>query len=174
MNEPSIVRAAQRGDLLAIDALLDTLAPYVGQICGTIALDDGPDAAQEALIQILRDIGQLRSPEALRGWARRIATREAIRHARKARRLQPLPDGFEPSSTPVPEAAADIERILRELEPEQRAILILRDLDGLSEREAAEQLGVALGTVKSRLHRARTAFTRLWHADEPQRKGTDG
>ena len=173
MTEPAVVRAAQRGDLLALDTVLDALVPYVGRICGAIALDDGPDAAQEALIQIVRDIGQLRSPEALRGWAGRIATREAIRHAHKARRLQPLPDGFEPSTTPVPDAAADIERVLRELEPEQRAILILRDLDGLSEREAAERLGVALGTVKSRLHRARSAFARLWNAGETGTEGTD-
>ena len=50
----------------------------------------------------------------------------------------------------------------RAFAPEQRAILVLRDVDGLSEAEAARLLGVAEGTVKSRLHRARSAFARRW------------
>jgi RNA polymerase sigma-70 factor (ECF subfamily) len=50
------------------------------------------------------------------------------------------------------------------MDPEQRAVLVLRDLEGLSEQEAAEVLNVAQGTVKSRLHRARARFRREWQA----------
>ena len=52
--------------------------------------------------------------------------------------------------------------VLAALAPEQRAILMLRDLEGLSEQEAAALLEVELGTVKSRLSRARSAFKRRW------------
>jgi DNA-directed RNA polymerase specialized sigma24 family protein len=76
---PDLVRAAQGGDSMAMAELLDVLAPYVARLCGPIALDDGADAAQEALITIFTQLGQLREPAALFGWARVIAIREAVR-----------------------------------------------------------------------------------------------
>jgi RNA polymerase sigma-70 factor (ECF subfamily) len=60
--------------------------------------------------------------------------------------------------------AGDVHRVLERLKPDQRAILALRDLHGLDEAEAARVLGVARGTVKSRLHRARAVFRREWSA----------
>jgi len=158
-----LVRAAQSGDSLAMSKLLDLLAPYVGRICGPIALDAGPDAAQEALIQVFRDLPGLREPGALRGWVRRIATREAVRHARRSRSAAQRESGLEELPAPGDAALAiDVRRVLGGLSPEQRAILVLRDLEGLSEAEAARHLSVARGTVKSRLHRARAAFAERW------------
>lgn len=66
-------------------ALLRDLAPYVGRICGSIALDDGDDAMQETMIRVLKGIHSLRNPAALRGWVRRIAVREATKLARARR-----------------------------------------------------------------------------------------
>jgi len=161
--EDELVRSAQRGDALALSALMDRLAPFVGRICGPIALEHGEDAAQEALIAVLRDLAALREPRALLGWARRIAAREAVRHARAARRGSALPEGAQPLPAPGdPALARDVRRVLETLAPEQRAILLLRDLEGLSEREAAELLALEHGTVKSRLSRARAAFRRRW------------
>jgi RNA polymerase sigma factor (sigma-70 family) len=162
--EPELVREAQSGDALAMSKLLDLLAPRVGRICASIALDAGPDAAQEALIQVFRDLTGLREAGALWSWTRRIAVREAIRHAQRERRRVDL-DRVR-SNLPSPDdptLAADIRSVLSRLGPEQRAILVLRDLEGLSEEEAAAQLGVARGTAKSRLHRARAAFMERWH-----------
>ncbi len=157
------IRAAQRGDLLALGDLLDRLLPWIGRICGSIALDAGPDAAQETAIQVMRDLPGLREPTRLRAWVRRIATREAIRHAERRRREPLLAEvderravGFDPS------LARDVATVLGELSPDQRAILVLRDLEGLSEAEAADLLGLAQGTIKSRLHRARDAFRKRW------------
>lgn len=143
--------------------VLDALVPFVGRLCGSIALDAGPDAAQETLIQVMRDLPGLRDPTSLRAWVRRIATREAIRHAERRRR-EPLFDTFEdrPHRAPDPTLREDVERVLETLKPDQRAILVLRDLEGLSEAEAAEVLAVAQGTIKSRLHRARDAFRKRW------------
>ena len=171
VEDPELIRAAQSGDALAMSRLLAELAPYVGRICGAIALDSGPDAAQESLIQVLRDLADLREPHALRGWVRRIATREAIRHAERERRYA-AGGGSDSAAAAdtireVPAAddvalRADVRSVLRDLRPEQRAVLVLRDLEGLSEEETAEQLRVAKGTAKSRLHRARAAFQARW------------
>lgn len=164
MEEIALVRAAQAGDALAMSQLIDALAPRVGRICGSIALDEGSDAAQEALIQVFRDLRTLREPAALRAWVRRIAVREAVRHAKRARREAPAAgDGL--PELPVhddPALARDVRRVLDGLAPEQRAILVMRDLEGMSEQEAAAQLEVAVGTVKSRRHRARAAFLERW------------
>jgi RNA polymerase sigma-70 factor (ECF subfamily) len=162
------IRAAQAGDLIALNELLDEMLPWVGRLCGSIALDSGPDAAQETMIQVVRDLKGLREPDALRGWVRRIATREAIRHAERGRRepsvahLEKTLADREPSSNLNPLLARDVQRVLEELSPDQRAILVLRDLEGLSEAETADLLQVARGTIKSRLHRAREAFRKRW------------
>ena len=158
-----LVPAAQRGDALAMSMLLAELSPYVGRICGAIALDDGEDAAQEALVAVFQHLDQLRHPAALRGWVRAIAAREAVRVARRrssARAASALPEAL-PSPRDV-ETAADVRDLLARLRPEQRAVLVLRDLEGLDEAAAAALLEVPVGTVKSRLHRARAAFRQGW------------
>jgi RNA polymerase sigma-70 factor (ECF subfamily) len=157
---------AQRGDVLAMSRLMDGLAPWIARICGGIALESADDAAQEALVQVFRDLKTLREPAALRGWARRIAAREAVRHAQRARAAGARITGADESALRDagrdPAVAPDVRAVLARLAPEQRAILVLRDLEGLSEEEAAAQLGVAKGTVKSRLFRAREAFAKRW------------
>jgi DNA-directed RNA polymerase specialized sigma24 family protein len=109
--DPALVRAAQRGDPIAVASLMDALAPYVGRVCGPIALHDGPDAAQEALIAILKNLRSLRDPSALYGWARAIAVREAVRVAAKSARAVPaeLTDLPAPGD---PQLAADVRDVL--------------------------------------------------------------
>lgn len=149
-----LVRAAQRGDGIALNELIDHLAPYVGRICGSIALDRGADATQEALIAVLRGLRSVHDPQALYGWVRTVATREAVRIARGGARaitVESFPDLPDPIDG---ELGVDIRDTLARLPPEYRAILVLRDLDGLSEREVVAILALPTGTVKSRLHRA--------------------
>lgn len=159
--DESLVRRAQGGDTLAMGALLDALTPYVTRICGPIALSAGPDAAQEALIQVFRGLRRLREPAALHGWVRAIAVREAVRMATRDGRAKPaelaeLPAGGDP------QLASDIRDTMARLSPEHRAILVLRDVEGLDEESAAALLAVPKGTVKSRLHRARESFRKAW------------
>jgi RNA polymerase sigma factor (sigma-70 family) len=156
-----LVRAAQAGDTLAMNELLDRLTPYVGRICGPIALAQGDDATQEALVAVFRALRDLREPAALYGWVRQIAVREAVRVARRDRHSIPgrLTDVPAPGD---PLLAADIRDVLTRLSPEHRAVLTLRDVEGLDERVAAELLGIPTGTVKSRLHRARDSFRKAW------------
>lgn len=157
------IQAAQQGDLLAMSDVIDAVMPWVSRLCGSIALDAGPDAAQDTLIQIMRDLKGLRDPSAFRSWVRRIATREAVRHATQRRR-EPLSDQVDQAAGRAfePSLRRDVASVLADLTPDQRVVLILRDLEGLSEAEAATLLDVARGTIKSRLHRARKAFRKRW------------
>ncbi len=166
--EPDVAEAvsrAQRGDPMALDGVVRTLAPYVGRICGAIALSDGDDAMQEAMMAIVRNLGSLREPRALWSWARRIAVREAVRVARRGRDI-PLDQPMLAASATVPDGATAVEvrHVLASMPPAQRAVLVLRHLEGMSEEETAAMLGVAVGTVKSRLHRATRAFRARWSA----------
>jgi RNA polymerase sigma-70 factor (ECF subfamily) len=156
-----LVRAAQSGDLLAMNDLLDQLTPYVGRICAPIALRNAPDATQEALVVVFRSLRTLKEPAALFGWVRAIAVREAIRIA-KQDKGQIAADLAEVPARGDPLLAVDIRDTLARLSPEHRALLVLRDLEGLDERAAAELLAVPAGTAKSRLHRARASFRKAW------------
>ncbi len=155
------VRRAQHGDLMALHDLLDTITPYVRRLCGPIALQDAPDAAQETLIVVLRRLGDLREPAALFGWVRVIAVREAVRIARQSSRLLPA-TLVEVPALGDPVLAVDIRDVLDRLSPEHRAVLVLRDMEGLDEQAAGEHLGVPAGTVRSRLFRARRRFREAW------------
>jgi RNA polymerase sigma factor (sigma-70 family) len=146
---------------MAQGELMDALIPFLGRLCGPIALQDGPDAVQEALIAIFRNLRQLREPAAIFAWARAIAVREAVRVARRAARAIPAELGDVPAPGD-PQLAADVRDVLGRLSPEHRAILTLRDLDGLSEAEAGAMLAIPAGTVRSRLLRARRAFRKAW------------
>lgn len=141
------------------------VTPAIAPVCGAIALESGDDALQEALIVILRRISTLREPQALNGWARRIASRKAVRVARC--RLPVVDDPTlercaPPVDPPDLATALDVRAVLADLRPEQRAVLVLRDLEGLAESEVAQLLDVPEGTVKSRLNRSRAAFARRW------------
>ena len=157
----ALVVRAQQGDLLAMDELLDLLAPYVGRLCGSIALQDGQDAAQEAMIAIFRSIRHLKEPAALFGWARAIATRQAVRVAARNKKTAcaELPDIPAAGSADL---AVDINDVLRRLSPEHRAVLVLRHMEGLDELSVSRLLEVPVGTVRSRLFRARRCFRRAW------------
>ncbi len=159
-----MVRAAQRGDPAAMDELIRHLTPYVGRICGAIALADGDDAAQQTFVAVLRNLRSLREPAAVHGWVRRIAVREAYRTATRNAGLNE--EGAIDVKTELPDldTTVDVQSVLAGLRPEHRAVLVLRDLDGMSEAETAALLGLPEGTVKSRLHRARADFARRWRA----------
>lgn len=157
------VRAAQRGDMAAMNALLTELEPWVGRLCASIALDRGADALQETFIIVLRNLVTLREPAAFRGWVRRIAVRESLRMVASGREI---------SFDEVPElprhldrdldTSIDVREVLATLSPGHRAVLVLRHLEDLSEDDTAAALGIEVGTVKSRVHRARAAFRTGW------------
>jgi RNA polymerase sigma factor (sigma-70 family) len=162
--DPAKVAAAQQGDALALDQLLDELAPYVRSLCARIAPSSADDATQEALLAVFRGLPSLRAPEAIMTWVRAVTVRTAMRLARQADHEVAV------GRTPADPAAscfqglADIDDAMARLPLAQRTVLILRAREGLSEQEIATTLGIPAGTVKSRLHRARAAFREMWES----------
>jgi hypothetical protein len=86
-----LVLDAQRGDVLAMDALLERVLPLVMSISRRLGGPAAEDAAQDTLLNIFRNLQDLRRPEALASWVATIARREALRHT-CARTTEPLPD----------------------------------------------------------------------------------
>lgn len=162
--DPEDVAAAQQGDALALDRLLDELAPYVRRLCARIAPAAADDATQEALLAIFRGLPSLRAPEAIMTWVRSVTVRTAIRLAHR-HDLEIAAEGTlmsRPASSL--EGLVDIDDALARLPVSQRVVLVLRTREGLSEQEIATTLGIPIGTVKSRLHRARAAFREVWES----------
>lgn len=122
------------------------------------------DAAQEALLEVRRSLPQLRNVAAAPAWAMRIASRVALRTARREARLSFAGR----RADPVPEVVADthpsdmleLKEAFDRLPPRVRATAVLRLFIGLSEAETAEALGCSVGTVKSQLHEARRRLSR--------------
>lgn len=157
-----LVRDAQRGDIVALSAVLDHLSERLRRVCGSVALGRGDDALQETLLLVMRHLPDLREPDALDGWARRIAIRESLRAA-TGRSDVPVDDLPEVAATDIDhDLRVDSRAVLEQLKPAHRAVLVLRYLEGLSEEEVADVLSLSTGTVKSRTARAKRAFASRW------------
>lgn len=155
-----VVHAAQGGDPRAIATLLSGSHGHVQRFARTLCAtpEDAEDAAQEALIVLYRKIGTLRVAAALASWMFEIVRHECIRRTRVALR-KPTPDHtLEQSAEDAALARLEVERIvdsIASLPPDQRAVLVLRDIQGLSGAATAQALGLSRTAMKSRLHRAR-------------------
>lgn len=154
------VARAQSGDRAELEALLrdhqQPLYRHIRTITGDADL--AFDVLQSALLIVVRRLGGLRDPRWFRAWAYRIATREAVRAARRRKRDLGL---FEESSA-IDEAAAETPSLdpllvrrcadrLAALPPAAELTLRLHYLEEMSLVEIAEALEIPLGTVKSRL-----------------------
>lgn len=161
-----VVSAAQQGDPRALASLVRGSHAHVQRFAHTLCStpEDAEDAAQEALIVLYRRIGTLRATAALASWVFQIVRHECIRRARVVLR-GPTPPAVaesltvtEPSAEDAALARLELERIvgsIAELPPDQRAVLVLRDIQGLSGAATAHALGLSRAAMKSRLHRGR-------------------
>jgi RNA polymerase sigma factor (sigma-70 family) len=171
-----VVRAAQQGDSRAIETLVSGSHQHVRRFAATLCAtpEDAEEATQEALIVLFRKIGTLRAAAALGSWMFQIVRNECIRRARLTF-YRPTPNATaEPSAEDTALARLEMERIvgsIADLPPEQRAVLVLRDIQGLSGAATARALGLSRAAMKSRLHRGREAV-RSQLANTPQ--GTTG
>jgi RNA polymerase sigma factor (sigma-70 family) len=155
-----VVSAAQQGDPRAISTLVSGSHAHVQRFARTLCAtpEDAEDAAQEALIVLYRKIGTLRVVAALASWMFQIVRNECIRRSRLALHRPISAAMAEPSAEDTALARLEIERIvdsIAELPPEQRAVLVLRDIQGLSGAATAQALGLSRAAMKSRLHRGR-------------------
>jgi RNA polymerase sigma-70 factor (ECF subfamily) len=158
-SDAALVRAAQAGGTEAIEALFDRHWPVLHQAAYLVVHDAAAaeDIAQEAFLAGLRALDRFDRRRPLRPWLHRIAVNRAIDHAR-ARALRREVDGPSPeteSTAPEPMCGLgeEVMAALALLDPEQRAVVVLRHLLGYSPGEIASLIDVPRGTVNSRLRR---------------------
>lgn len=136
--------------------------------------EDAADALQDALISAFRAASSFRAEAQVTTWLHRIVVNACLDKMRrnKVRRAEPLPEGIDrdPSlASPEDleqhlvdtEVRADVAEALAEINPDQRAALVLVDMQGYSVEEAAQMLGCAVGTIKSRCSRGRARLEPL-------------
>jgi RNA polymerase sigma-70 factor, ECF subfamily len=163
LTDADLVARAQAGQLDAFEELVrkHRLATYRVALRMLGDESDAEDATQDAFVQAWRNLGGFRADAAFPTWMYRIVTNRCLNMLRARRRTEPLPDDREaPASRPDRIAEArwqveDLKLAILRLTPEQRAPLVLRELQGCSYEEIAEALDVSISAVKSRLHRAR-------------------
>lgn len=166
-----IIDAAQQGDPRAIATLIDGSHAHVQRfaraLCSTP--EDAEEATQEALIVLYQKIGTLRAAAALASWMFQIVRHECIRRSRLALRGRISATATEPSVEDAALARLEVERIvssIAELPSEQRAVIVLRDIQGLSGSATAQALGLSRAAMKSRLHRGRETLRLRLRAPE--------
>ncbi len=172
-----LIERARDGDLSAFNDLVEL---YQDQLFALVARmvpdrDQASDAVQEAFFSAYRNLAGFRGGS-VKSWLNRICVNAAMdaQRARKRRPVQPYPEFEDDSWQPPTGEEADPERIvltaershvlsaaLARITDDQRAAIVLFDVQGYDYAEIAEMTGVSLGTVKSRIHRGRLALRGL-------------
>ena len=177
MTVEELARAAAKGNTLAFEELVRLHEKKVYalalRMCGNS--EDAADVAQEAFLSAWRGLPSFRGEAGFSTWLYRLTSNAAIDQLRKGKRQREeasLDDGDlpldVPDRQPGPQEAAESAELqravadgLRELSEDHRQILLLREYQGLSYDEIAQALEVDLGTVKSRISRARRALRKI-------------
>jgi RNA polymerase sigma-70 factor, ECF subfamily len=169
-TDRQLIQASCRGDAAAFGSLVrkyqDRLVTALLHICGTP--DEAEDVAQEAFVQAYVKLKSFAGESAFYTWLYRIAINGAISRRRRRREetsvdanreqhgLEPLDDGEQAEDRLLrEERAVQVQRALSRLSDEHRAILVLREIDDCDYDKIAQILDLPVGTVRSRLHRAR-------------------
>jgi RNA polymerase sigma-70 factor, ECF subfamily len=178
-DEPALVLSAQRGDLEAFNQLVLAYQSFLFRTAVNILGDEdaAEDATQEALISAFRNMRTFRG-RVLRSWLTRVLVNACYDQLRRQRRHPAIPlehtDDYDNEMDPAPwladgarlpqqqvedrELGRLLQSGLQSLPPKYRAAVVLVDVECLSYEEAAEILHVPVGTVKSRVARARLAL----------------
>jgi RNA polymerase sigma-70 factor, ECF subfamily len=186
-SDEELVAAAQGGDAAAMDALLRRHYDRVHAVCRRIAgsTRDADDAAQEAMIRVVRSLDRFDGRSAFSTWVYRIATNASLDELRKRKRRPQLhivdddeaPERVDDLSHRTVDAVADrlaIDEALAELPDDFRIPVVMRDVGDLDYAEIALELDVPVGTVKSRIARGRRLLVeRLGNQDPPSGRPSD-
>ena len=172
--ESELIVLAQQGDQAAYGVLVrrhqDRIYRHLLNLTGS--REEALELAQQAFIEAWQALPNWVPNAQFHTWLYRIASNAAIDvlRRRKVVRFVPLDDDYDaPADQPGPEAQLQARQSLRALDaalarlpPQQREIVLLREVEGLSYAELAATLGIDEGTVKSRLARARVALVALY------------
>jgi RNA polymerase sigma factor (sigma-70 family) len=169
--ERQLVALAREGDRDAFDRLAVLIVDRLYAVAYRI-LRSGPsaeDATQQALVDIWRWLPSLRDPARFDAWAYRLLVHASFAELRRRRHGVPagsLTDGAVDDQAYASVIDRDLlERGFQRLSAEQRSVLVLQHYLDLTHDEIAQLLGIPVGTVRSRLHYARTAMRAALEAD---------
>jgi RNA polymerase sigma-70 factor (ECF subfamily) len=177
-----LVIRARGGDR---DAFAELVAGSIGRLTAVarmILRDEyaAQDAVQEAFIEAWRSLPGLREPERFEAWLRRLLIRACFKGVRRSRRVEAVEIRLTPADEPLVSGRErdfamhdQLERGLARIPADQRAVVVLVYYLDLPLADAAQAMGVPLGTTKSRLNRATQALRAVLEADErvPSRMG---
>ncbi len=189
LTDERLVELFQQGDAQAFDMLVERYEQKVFNMAFRLTgnQQDACDLAQEALLKVYRYLAQFRSQSTFSTWLYRIVTNTFYDEMRKKKRRPSIAVSLDEtietadgeitrelaSDDPGPEEVSLqlelqelVQQALRRLPEDYRVVLVLRDLQDHSYEEIAEILCLNLGTVKSRISRARLAFRQLVQHEE--------
>jgi RNA polymerase sigma-70 factor, ECF subfamily len=172
-----LLRAAAGGDTSAFHTLVDRHAGYLYRLASYISRGspDAEDIVQETLAGAFTGMKRFDGRASVKTWLTRILMQQASRAWRKSKRRRAADidaaatgesgesmDGalcVQSGSTAV-DKKIDVAAVLEALNPEHREVLVLREMQGMSYAQIAEVLAIPVGTVESRIHRARSEVRR--------------
>jgi RNA polymerase sigma-70 factor (ECF subfamily) len=165
----ALVRAAAAGNAAAMERLLvraqEAAYRFSLLVCGHV--EDAEDVMQDALLRTYAHVRAIKDPEAFRTWlyttVRNACLMKRRRRAGEPTQFAPLDDaGVRSADDAISDPWIDrrLRAALASLPPSQRAIVVLREIEGLSTREVATVTGISEDNVKTRLHRARVMLRR--------------
>jgi RNA polymerase sigma-70 factor, ECF subfamily len=171
ISRETITQASQ-GDLKAFEQIYGATSGFVYSVAYRIVNNraDAQEVTQDAFMQIYRNLKNFKFQSSFKTWAYRIATNTAINKYRQGSRERMRLQGYEQEARRQPAADAAVEYIdqenaekkvsslLQMLDTDQRACIVLREIEGLSYKEMASALNININTVRSRLKRARQAL----------------
>ncbi|MBR5236548.1 MAG: sigma-70 family RNA polymerase sigma factor [Clostridia bacterium] len=183
MSEQEQIKRCQEGNIEAYEELIGAYENKIVNYCYMMLRNhaDAEDAAQEVFVKVFRFMKNFTGQSSFSTWLYKIASNVCLDFLRKKKRQsvdavsihQTSADGEEYvmpildtakgpyEQAQLSEAQRFLAKALNELSAEQRQVIVLRDVEGLSYEEIAEIVGVAVGTVKSRINRARQSLQKI-------------
>jgi RNA polymerase sigma-70 factor (ECF subfamily) len=171
--DTDLVAQAQQGDkdafAVLVGARVDRYLAIANRILRDLSLAE--EATQQTLLDLWRDLPQLRDPARFDAWSYRVLVRACYAEARQSRRwasnIRLLPADEQAAVDPTSDILNrdELERAFRRLSLDHRTVIVLHHYLELSHPEAAEILGVSAGTVASRLHYALRGLRAALEAD---------
>lgn len=173
-DEPQLIERARSGDGAAAGEIVERYQRRIFTLCVRILgdTDAAEELTQETLVKALTGLERFDGRSKLGTWLHRIATNACYSRIRsdrvRSRGRVAWPETAEPQARPGVKRADEVldagqrrrlvSLALDQIQPEHRVVLVLRDVQGLEYEQVAEVLGVPIGTIKSRLFRARAAL----------------
>jgi len=186
-DDSAIVEKAAKGDMEAFEALVTAYEKKLYNLAYRLVSDreDALDIVQEVFLKVYQALPDFRGDSQFSTWVYRVCVNTCLDHLRKDKKATvysldaPLEFGDSQVQRQVEDPDTNIEDavefkstgeeildIVNDLDPHYRAALILCDVQDYSYKEISEILGISLGTVKSRIHRARNLVRRLYNEEQ--------